>query len=187
MTIEDIYGQIASHMIKGLMVHDQLANYYDFLGLKGYSQCHQYHYLQQSCCYRKLCKYYTCYYNKLIPEVPVENPKEIPFSWFKYSRMDVDINTKRNAVKVGLENWMTWEKQTLSLYQELFKELYNLNQIASAYQLEKIICNVQEQIKEVEQYYLQKKAVDFDMDNIISEQKNKKEKYKKKKRELCQI
>ena len=46
MTIKEIYAQIAEHMIKGMMIHEQLANYYDFLGLKGYKRCHEYHYMK---------------------------------------------------------------------------------------------------------------------------------------------
>ena len=44
MTIEEIFGRISQHMIRGMMTHDQLASYYDFLGLRGYKRCHEYHY-----------------------------------------------------------------------------------------------------------------------------------------------
>ena len=35
MTVEEIYAELSAHMIKGIMMHEQLANYYDFLGLEG--------------------------------------------------------------------------------------------------------------------------------------------------------
>ena len=48
MTIAEIYAKINEHMINGLMLHDQLANYYDFLGLEGYKRCHEYHYFKEN-------------------------------------------------------------------------------------------------------------------------------------------
>ena len=51
MTVEQIFSEIINHMVKGLMVHEHLANYYDFLGLQGYRQCHEYHYKEESCSY----------------------------------------------------------------------------------------------------------------------------------------
>ena len=67
MTIEEIYGRISKHMILGMMIHDQLANYYDFLGLKGYKRCHEYHFLSETCAYRGLNRYFINHHNKLIP------------------------------------------------------------------------------------------------------------------------
>ena len=44
MTIEEMFSHIADNMIKGLMVHSQLVDYFGFLGFEGYQKCHLYHY-----------------------------------------------------------------------------------------------------------------------------------------------
>lgn len=80
MTIEDIFAELAAHMIKGLMVHDQMRDYYDFLNLKGYAKCHEYHYWEESKNYLCLKHYYFKHHNRLIKEMPIENPKIIPSS-----------------------------------------------------------------------------------------------------------
>ena len=36
MTIDEIFSLMAEHMVEGLMTHAQLADFYNFLGLKGY-------------------------------------------------------------------------------------------------------------------------------------------------------
>ena len=54
MTSEEIFSHLSSHMIKGLMIHDQLASAYKFLNLCGYSKCHEYHYFEESRTYRCL-------------------------------------------------------------------------------------------------------------------------------------
>jgi len=40
MTIEEIFNKIASHMVEGIMIHDEMANAYDFLGLFGFAKLH---------------------------------------------------------------------------------------------------------------------------------------------------
>ena len=58
MELKEIYSNIVSHMIKGMMIHAQLADYYDFLGLQGYKRCHEYHYMKESCAYRGVSRYF---------------------------------------------------------------------------------------------------------------------------------
>jgi hypothetical protein len=184
MTIDEIYSKIASHMIKGMMLHEELADYYDFLGLQGYKRCHEYHYLDETCAYRGLCRYYINHHNKLILKVEFDNPNVIPDSWYKYTRQDVDNNTKKNAVKNGITVWVDWEKETKSLYEQMYKELIAIDEIASALKVHELICDVDCELKKAERYYLNKKAIDYDLTEIIAEQKPKHEKYKKKMKKL---
>lgn len=178
MTIEEIFSGIAEHMVKGLMVHEQLANYYDFLGLQGYKKCHECHFFEESKTYRKLCHYYIKTYNKLIPEMRFENPEVIPVSWYQYTRQDVDIKTKRNAVQTGLNKWVSWERSTLTMYQKMYKQLIELGEIAAAGMLMCIINDVQNELQTAEKYQLNKVAIDYDMAEIINEQKILHHKYK---------
>ena len=184
MTISEIYSNIYSHMIKGMMIHEQLADYYDFLGLEGYKRCHEYHFLLETCAFRGLCRYYINHHNKLIPEQKIDNPDVIPQSWYKYTRQDVDTNTKRNAVKEALNAWVNWEKETKQLYEKSYNELIALNEVASACKIKELIKDVDCELKKAERYLLNKKAIDFDINDIIAEQKSKHKKYKHKMEKL---
>lgn len=180
MTVDEIYGQLASHMIKGMMFHEQLANYYDFLGLKGYKRCHEYHYLEETIAYRCLCRYFINHHNKLVPSYDVEDPQAIPQNWYRYTRSDVDITTRINAVKNGVEHWVNWEKETKKLYERMYKELIDIDEVASAMKIKSFICDVDEELKRAERKYIKLKAVDFDMSVIIPEQERLHEKYREK-------
>lgn len=175
MTIEDIYSTISKHMVKGLMVHEQFANYYDFLGLEGYSKCHEYHYIEELLGHRKLNNYYITHYNKLIPYRRVEDPKIIPESWFNHERKDVDVASKENAIQMGLIKWIDWEKSTKSLYESMYRELIELGDIAGALEISEYIKDVSQEIVDAEQYFLNKEAIRYDLSEIISEQKYKAE------------
>lgn len=184
MTVDEIYATLAQHMLQGLMLHEQLANYYDFLGLKGYKRCHEYHFMQENCAYRGLCRYFINHHNKIIPYREVDDPHLIPDSWYRYTREEVDVSTKRNAVKNGLQKWVEWEHSTKELYEKMWKELIEIDEVASACKVKELITNVDCELKKAERYWLDKKAIDFSIDAIIAEQKPMHCKYKKKEQKI---
>jgi len=78
MTTEDVFTQVAQRMVEGLMTHSQLADYFGFLGLDGYQECHTYHYFEENCNYKKIGRYYIEHFNKLLKDNPVKNPAIVP-------------------------------------------------------------------------------------------------------------
>lgn len=170
MTIEEIFSQLSAHMIEGLMVHSQMADYYGFLGLEGYQKCHKYHYFEENCNYKKLGNYYLKHYNKIIPDMPFKNPDIIPDSWFNYKRQDVNAVTRKNAIQIGMEKWVDWEKQTKNLYESLYQELINLNEIAAANELRFYIEDVDYELAFAEQLLLKLTAMDYDIVYIMDVQ-----------------
>ena len=66
MTVEEIFNKVATHMVNGLMYHDELAEAFGFLGLYGYSVQQDYHHLEETNNYRRLSHYYSTHYHKLI-------------------------------------------------------------------------------------------------------------------------
>lgn len=179
MTTEEIFKTILERMVKGLMVHEQLANYYDFLGLQGYRRCHEYHYIKENEGYRKMSHYYIKKYNMLMPEFRFDNPEIIPSSWYGYHRQEVDTKTKRQAVQDGLNEWVKWEGATCTLYEKMYKELIDIGEFAAAAKICELITEVEHELQTAEKYQLNKIAVDYDMNIIIEEQKPLHCKYKK--------
>lgn len=180
MTLEEIFTELANHMLKGIMIHEQLSEYYNFLGLEGYQKCHEYRFIDECIEYKCFVEYYTNHNNKLITGIKAVSSDIIPESWYKYHRQDVDANTKRNAVKNGLKTWVEWETETKDLYEKMYKELMELGEVADAKIVCKLIENVDHELAQVESYMLNKTATDFNLTEIISEQHRKKEKYKEK-------
>ena len=184
MTIDEIFSQIAQHMIKGIMTHEQLANYYDFLGLKGYKRMHEYHYIDETCTYHGLCRYFINHQNKLIPYASVDNPNIIPENWYKYTRQDVDMNTKKNAIKNGFVLWVSWERETKTLYEKMYKELLEIGEVAAAIKIEELVCDADKELKKAERETLELRAIDYDMPVIISEQEKIHNCYQKKTKKI---
>ena len=184
MTVDEVFSKILAHEIEGLMTHDQLANFYDFLDLHGYKRCHEYHFLEEACTMRTVERYYTNHFNKLIKKHPVEDPKVIPDSWYNYGRWDVDTNTKQNALKTGITLWIDWEKKSKKLYEEMYKELCEIGEIAAACKVKELICDVDKELKYAEREGLKLKSIDYNIDSVYLCQDEMHEKYKKKSEEI---
>lgn len=180
MTVEEIYKKLSSHMVKGVMIHEQMSDYYDFLNLHGYKRCHEYHAKCEMRAMRKLHRYFINHYNRLIEEDVIENPNVIPASWYRYTRQEVDTNTKRNAVKAGIEKWVAWETETKSLYQNMYDELIGLGEVAAA---KKLCCYIHATDKELQwatRKHIDLVSADYDIGYILSQQDHLHDWYKEK-------
>ena len=180
MAVEDIYKDLSTHMIKGVMIHEQMADYYDFLSLRGYKRCHEYHMFSEMKMLRKLHRYCLNHYNRLIEEDNFENPDIIPSSWYRYTRQDVDANTKRNAVKSGIEKWVAWESDTKKLYEKSYHELMELGEVAAANELSCFVCDVDRELKCAQRKHLDLMSADYSMEYILFDQDMLHDKYKEK-------
>lgn len=180
MTLDEIFSEISAHMVKGLMIHAQLADYYDFIGLCGYKKCHEYHYYTESIAFRDINSYFMSHHNRLIPYKPVENPNVIPKNWYSHERWDVDLNTRRNAVRDGVYKWVEWERETKKLYERMYKELLDINEIASAIKIQELISDVDYELVEAEKHYIEKEASGYDAVSIVEEQELFSKTYSKK-------
>ena len=180
MTVDEIFSELAAHSIQGLMAHDQLADYYTFLNLPGYAKTHEYQFFKENKSYKELCTYYITHYNKLINVQRVDDPKIMPEAWYGHSRYDVDVATRKNSIKKGLETWVQWEMDTKNLYENCIKELMNIGEVASAMYIKGMLRDNVKELERAEHYLLNKRASDYDISIIIDEQKPMREKYQKK-------
>ena len=170
MTVEEIFKRLSSHMIEGVMLHDQMADYYDFLNLRGYKRCHEYHAHKEMCDMRCLHRYFINHFNRLIEEDTIPNPNIIPSSWYRYTRQEVDANTKRQAVKQGIEKWVAWETETKDLYQQMYRELMDIGEVAAAEKVSCFICSVDKELKWAQRKHINLVAADYSIGYILGEQ-----------------
>ena len=178
MTVEEIFKELASHGVEAIMIHDYLANAFAFLNLNGFKRISEYQFERESKCYRKLNRYYIDRYNKLIETGSVEDPDLIPSSWYNYTRQQVDTNTKRTAVKNMLEHWVSWERETKKLYQDMSKNLCDIGEVSASLYVDKMIKEVTDELKRAERLVIDLASADYDIVYILEMQKPLHDKYK---------
>ena len=166
MTIEEIFKKLDVHIITGIMIHEQLADYFDFLNLHGYKRLHEYAYFRESASLRGLHRYYINHYERLIPESEISSVYEIPMSWVKFTRSDVGANEKKRFIREAFDKWVDWEKETKNLYQESYCELCELGEVAAACKIRELVSAVDMELKRAMRMLINLKSIDFDLSTI---------------------
>ena len=187
MPFEEICKLVAQRLLQGCMNHEQFANYYDFLGLEGYSVFHEYHFFEEMFNYREFITYYIDHQDRLVQDFSPNSLTSfniIPDNWYSYTRDDMDTNTRRNAVKSGIEKYVHWEKETKKFLEDMYSQSIQQGFIGISIQIKKCIKSVEEEIKHANKTYLEIKATEYDMPTIVSKQDYLIKKYKKKLRQI---
>ena len=179
MTVEEIFEKLASHMIEGLTFHRDMMRAHNFLGLYGFGKCHEYHYFAETKGYMNLICYYSTHYHKLINTSNIEIQEVIPETWYRYTTMAVDANTKRTSTQELMKKWATWEHETKKLYCDMYKELYEIGEIAAANEVNCYICDVDEELKHTEKKIIKLETLNYDIGEIIKWQQPMYKKFKK--------
>lgn len=180
MTVEEIFSTIAAHMEEGIVMHKHMADVYSFLNLCGYKKCQEYHYYEESKNCRCLHNFYMEQYYKLIPKKEITYQEIIPSSWYKYAKIDVDVNTKRATVKEMMQKWVDWEKETKKLLETSYKDLYEQGEICAALKILYFLEDVSKELKNAQKKQIDLNSSGYDLSEIIKEQKDLHKKYKKK-------
>ena len=180
MTVDEIFNKLAAHLEKGLIIHNQIADGFGFLNLIGYQKCHEYHYFEESKNYRAFNAFYLVNYYKMIKYEPTDNPQIVPQNWYKYSKTDVDVSTKKNGIRELLKKWVDWEKETQDLLAACYKELYGINELAAAFYLQELIAEVSDELRGAQEKFINLEAMNYDLSQIVSEQEQLYEKYNEK-------
>ena len=164
-------------MIKGIMIHDQMCDFYDFLNLHGYKRAHEYHAKCEMKAMRKLHRFFINHYDRLIEEDQIDNPDVIPSAWYRYKRQDVEPNTKRNAVKTGIEKWVAWEQETKDLYERMYAEC---EEEVARQMIGCLLCDTAKELKYAKRKHLDLVAVDYSIAYIVGQQDHLHDLYRKK-------
>lgn len=180
MTASEVFAKINAHMIEGIMFHDQMTDYFDFLSLRGYKRLHEYHMLSEVANRRSLNRYYINHFDMLIPEAELSDPKTTPDNWRKINRANVDISTKRRAIRDGFVRWKDWETETKKLYEQSYKELYDMGEIAAACKIKELVCDVDMELKHADRLSIMLYSIDYDIISVYSCQDNMHDEYAEK-------
>ena len=108
----------------------------------------------------------------------------IPQNWYKYTRYDVDSNTKRQAVKDGYKKWLDYEKETKQFLVEMAKYLEQIGEREASRKLDYLVDNVEKEIEHAEQKVIALENTNYDINYILQEQEPLKAKYAEKIRKL---
>lgn len=179
-SVESTFSEINARMIAVLMFHDQMADYFDFLGMKGYKRLHEYQYFAESLERKKLNQYYINHHNKLIPDIYSGQVTMIPENWQTANRISVGKSTKQKGIEDGFNQYHEWESETKNLYEHYSSRLREMEAVADAIMVEKLVEDVDSELKNLERIIVDLISSGYDMVYITESQKRIHDKYKAK-------
>lgn len=181
-SVDDVFAEINARQIVALMMHDQMADYFDFLGLSGYKRLHLYQYFAESKERRDVAHYYINHHGKLIPDRFEGNVQMIPESWRSANRMSVGKSTKQKAVEDGFSVYLGWEQATKDVYQKYATALREQGYVADAIFVDRLVEDVDNELERLERIITDLITSGYDPVYILESQKELHDKYKKKMR-----
>ena len=176
---EDIFDEINKRYVAAMMIHGQMADYFNFLGLKGYKRLHEYQFLTESLERREICRYFVDHHGKLLKDSFSGTIKVIPDSWYTASRLSIGKSTKQKAVEDGFSAYREWEEETKAVYQSYAAMLLEKGNVEDFMLVASLIDDVGDELKEVDKIILDLISTGYDMVHITESQKELNEKYKK--------
>lgn len=177
---ESVYNVINEHMCKGVAFHEQLADYFCFLGLKGYKKMLEYQYMKECAEKRDLHRRYIEVHQKILPVKQVRIPEFIPSDWSRYTTEDIDDTVVSKFVRAALKEWKNWEEKTKDLYEDQCDILMQAGLISDSEFVKDLIVDVEKEMKKVAQIMESLNGTGYDATMIHSQQDKYNKTYKKK-------
>ena len=180
MDLRVIFQRLSTRQIGGLMFHEQLMNYYQFLGLDGYAKCQQYHYISETLSHARLNKFAIKYYSILVRPNQVKDPDIIPSRWYDYIRELIEDDARKEAIEFGLGEWIKWESDSCAIYSSAYLDLMNAGEIAAAEFVKELTMDAEEELTLAKDEKLKKSAMNYDIVSILEEQETYEKMFSKK-------
>ena len=105
----EVFNKVNERIVKGIMFHEQMADYFDFLNLHGLKRWQENRYIEESAEMRGLHRFAINHLHRLVNEDNISSQQVIPSSWYSSTQFDVDSNTIKQSVKEAFQKWYMWE------------------------------------------------------------------------------
>lgn len=177
---KDVYSMVNARQVGALMFHDEMADLFDFLGLRGFKRMHEYQYFVESAEHRALKRYYLNHHGMLLADTNIKEVSVIPDDWSQYCRWDVTPAIRKQSVQKALQQYKDWECETKELYGKCASKLLMWGKIADFNKINDLVKDVDMELKYLERLCLELSSVDYDGAYLQVMQDKLHEKYKEK-------
>lgn len=177
---EEIYSKMDEHMQKALCFHEQLADYFCFLGLQGFKRMLEYQYMKECAEKRKLHHRYIDAHHRILPVKQVQTPVFLSGDLRRYTTKDITDSVLPKFVRAALNEYQEWEEKTKELLEEQCERLTSLNMIADYEYVKELMLDTENELKKLERIMEKLNGTGYDVNMIHTMQDKYHEKYKQK-------
>ena len=146
----DVIRVVVNNMIEGIMFHNQMIQYFEYLGLKGFSDLQKIRFEGENKDLVELQRYVIDTYGVVVGETNPDSRSYIPAEWGEELRERIDVDNRKDYVRFGIETWKYWEDKSKKVYGNAY---FNLNDLRDAGGSERILKVVEGTEKELHFVY----------------------------------
>ncbi|MEG0431037.1 MAG: hypothetical protein RR420_05440 [Anaerovoracaceae bacterium] len=111
-----LFNKIMGHQLKGIMIHNDLANLSGFYGLHNFQKWHMCRVQEETEDHLKTQSHYILYHEKMpVPDKP-SIPSLIPHEAYSKRTREMTGDMRKKFVYEMMEKWKSWEEETIELH-----------------------------------------------------------------------
>lgn len=170
MTVHEIYTALANRMVGAMMIHSQLVEIFAFVDLLPDMRKQENQLQEETHGYSELNKYYIQHHHNVLV---ADNPPQIDLlniSVFKKSIEELTPEDKMYIIKYGMKEWIEWERKSKILYEDSYRSLVDISEVASADFVSRYVRDVDLELKEAEKIFRVREGIDWDLSAIYDKQ-----------------
>jgi hypothetical protein len=170
MTLKEIYTALANRMVGAIMIHSQLVQIFAFVDLLPDMRKQESQLQEETHDYSELNKYYIQHHHNILI---ADNPPQIDIlnlGLLKKSSDELSTEDKMYLIKYGMKEWIEWERKSKVIYEDSYRELLDISEVASADFVSRFVRDVDLELKEAEKIFRVREGIDWDLSAIYDKQ-----------------
>lgn len=152
------------------MTHTQLTELFNFIDLETDAKRQKDQLHEETDGLLKLEKYAAQHHHMLItsddpPQVDILN-----LSMLKQPNDKLSPDDKVYLIQYAMKEWIEWEKESKIIYEDAYRSLIEISEIAAADFVLRYVRNVDKELRDAELLYRVRDAIDWDLPTIYDNQ-----------------
>lgn len=157
-------------MVGAMMTHTQLTELFNFIDLETDAKRQKNQLHEETDGLLKLEKYAAQHHHILItsddpPQVDILN-----LSMLKQPNDKLSPDDKVYLIQYAMKEWIEWEKESKIIYEDAYRSLVEISEIAAADFVLRYVRNVDKELRDAELLYRVRDAIDWDLPTIYDNQ-----------------
>lgn len=180
----DIFKKISERQIGGVMLHKNMMRAHDFLGIRCMKRLHEYRMFKELSENDGVERYAINHLNMVVIDGHIPAPFIVPEQWQYIDRLSVSNENRRRYMQEMFKTWHDWEKGTKKLYEECYKELCDMGEVAAAKKVGKMVADIDMELKGLERKFILFNEIEWDLKTIMMFDDEWHDYYKEKTKEI---
>lgn len=140
----DCFRVAVNNMIEGTMFHNQMIQYFEYLGLSGFSKLQCIRFRDENSEMVCLQRYVIRTYGVVVGESNPDSRSYIPQEWGEKLRETIVDGSE--YVKFGVETWKDWEERSKKKYNSVYFDLCDLRDAGGSERILKVVKETEKEL-----------------------------------------